>query len=86
MNPFRRPLIARFLTIFWKKVAVVAYVLLFALFAFGLGGRGLSGVATAFWMSTAFYAFLVIKGELLMRLFAVQKNMFARIERHRRGK
>jgi hypothetical protein len=34
MNPFRRPLIARFLTIFWKKVAVVAYVLLFALFAF----------------------------------------------------
>jgi hypothetical protein len=85
MNPVRRPLLAPYLTIFWKKVAVVAYVLLFALFAFGMGGRGLQGVGTALWLSAAFYVLLAIKAELWMRLFAIQKNMFARIDRHRRG-
>jgi hypothetical protein len=85
MNPMRRPLIAPYLTVFWQKVAMVAYVLLFALFAFGLRGKGLHGVGTALWLSSALYVLLAIKVELWMRLFATQKNMFARIDRHRRG-
>lgn len=84
MNPFRRPILVKFVTPNVLKTALVIWVCLFAAAAWSLRGHGLAGIGMAGGLACLWFAAIIVHIELLMRLYAITQNFKAQIDNYNR--
>lgn len=73
LNPFRRPFVVEHATPFVTKVAIILFLIAFAILAFSTGGP--INVAMSFAMTVVLFVYLTFQIEMIMRMIALTKAL-----------